>query len=300
MKLKLALNTGFAVNRFILPEQWVYLFKDELGINYAQVTADMFMPYLIDPLAKKIAERTRNICEKKGFIIDSTFTGAFTRLNNFSHPVAEVRDYTLKWFKAFADISVILGANSLGSHLGIQTIPENIDPESNQQILNTTIHYWEKLAEYASKIGLKYLTWEPMSISREYGETLEKASYIQSRFNKFPLPVKICLDVDHGDVSSANKDDTNPYRWIEKFGKDAPLIHLKQSHIDKGSHWPFTPEHNAKGKIIPELVISSLTKAGAEEVCLILELSFRERSTIEKTMIDDLKESVNFWITYCS
>ena len=118
--------------------------------------------------------------------------------------------------------------------------------------------------------GLSFITWEPMSISREQGETLEHARLLQTRVNQgAPLPFKVCLDVDHGDVTSSNPKDTDPYSWLEEFAKDSPMIHLKQSSSNKGGHWPFTAENNINGRIIPEKVISTLKSQGVEKVDLI-------------------------------
>jgi hypothetical protein len=299
MKTKLAINTGFAVNRFTPPEQWIPLIKHELEIDYVQVTADMFMPFLMDPLCERIAERTRTIADKNNLTIDSVFTGGFTRLNHFSHPDADVRDYWLKWFRRFVDVSTILGASSLGSHFGIQTVPDCQNSGIRKKILECTVACWRQIDEYAMNAGLAYLTWEPMSIAREYGQTIDDTIEIQARLQDFPLPMLLCLDVDHGDVESDCGDDTDPYKWLERFGNITPLVHLKQSHKDKSGHWPFSSEHNEQGKIVPSKILESLDKGGAKDVVLILELSFRERSPAERRMMVDLKESVSFWKRYC-
>jgi len=106
------------------------------------------------------------------------------------------------------------------------------------------------------------------------------------------------LDVDHGDVASANPDDTNPYVWLREFGSVSPVIHLKQSKRDKGGHWAFTPEHNADGKITGEQVLAALEESGAEEAMLVLELSHREREPAESRVLADLEASVDYWRQY--
>jgi hypothetical protein len=105
----------------------------------------------------------------------------------------------------------------------------------------------------------------------------------------------MCLDVDHGDVSSKDPRDTDPYAWISEFGKDSPLIHLKQSSVNKGGHWPFTPERNAEGRIQPEKVLRAINGSGAKQTLLLLELSFREREPFESRVVSDLKASVEYW-----
>ena len=39
----------------------------------------------------------------------------------------------------------------------------------------------------------------------------------------------------------------------EAFPPRSPIIHIKQSSMNKGGHWPFTADYNAKdGRIMPE------------------------------------------------
>ncbi len=299
MKIALAVNTGFAVNRFTPPEQWIPFVREELDINCVQLTADMLMPYMLDPLAMRIAERTRRIADDHGLTVHSTFTGAFTRLNHFGHPDREVREYWLRWFKAFADVSVALGARSMGSHFGIQTIPDCSAPARHRGVFDDNVDCWRRLADHGHKAGLEYLTWEPMSIPREYGGTIRETEDIQAALADFAIPMRLCLDVDHGDIDSADARDNDPYAWIEHFAAITPIIHLKQSHDDKGGHWPFTTEHNRRGKITPERVVQAFEAGGATDVCFILEISFRERGPAERRMGDDLKQSVAYWRPHC-
>ena len=68
------------------------------------------------------------------------------------------------------------------------------------------------------KIGLKQILWEPMSVGREFVWKLLKNAQTSNELNQNPpIPIKICLDVDHGDISSLNSDDYNPYKWLGKI-----------------------------------------------------------------------------------
>jgi hypothetical protein len=70
---------------------------------------------------------------------------------------------------------------------------------------------------------------------------------------------------------------------------------LKQSHLSKSGHWRFVSEHNQIGRIHPEKVIKTLIEKNVDEVELLLELSFREREPSDSTVVEVLKESVDFW-----
>jgi len=295
---RLGINTGFAVNRYVEPEDWLRIVGEELGVTNVQFTADMLNVDLPEHILRKQAERIRMACDKYGVEVGSTFTGAFTRVNHLAHPDKDVREHWVSWFKRFVDLSVELGCESMGSHFGIFSSKDNLDLERRDERLRQNIENWHRIAEYAKEKGLSYLTWEPMSISREQGETLEQARLLQIRVNKgAPLPFKICLDVDHGDVTSNDPRDTDPYAWLNEFAKDSPMIHLKQSSTNKGGHWPFTAENNLHGRITPEKVISTLKYQGIKKVDLLLELSFREREPVDSSVIEVLKESVAYWRT---
>jgi D-erythrulose 1-phosphate 3-epimerase len=292
----LGINTGFAVNRYSEPEEWIRIVGEELELKVVQLTADMLN---VDLPAKVISNQVNRIhkkCEEYDIKISSTFTGAFTRVNHLAHPDEEIRKHWVKWFKKFVDISVDLGSDSMGSHFGIFTHKDNNNPINREERRRQNIDNWHEIGLYAKEKGLKFISWEPMSISREQGEIIREARKLQEDVNtNSPLPFKICLDVDHGDLSSKDPRDTDPYAWLKEFAVDAPLIHLKQSSVNKSGHWPFTAEHNAVGRIQPERVIKTLMDKSVENVDLILELSFREREPSDSSVIDVLKESVNFW-----
>ncbi len=298
MGYRLGINTGFAVNRYAEPEEWTRVIQ-EAGAKYVQFTADMLNVSLPDAIVGSQAERIRRSCQDRGLIISSTFTGAFTRVNHLAHPDAQIRDYWVDWFKRFVDLTLSLGATVMGSHFGIFTMHDDRDPERRKHRRALNISAWHEVASYARDRGLQQILWEPMSISREQGETIAACRQLQDDVNtNSPLPFKICLDLDHGDLASPNPDDTNPYAWLSAFAKESPFIHLKQSSQNKGGHWPFTTEHNAKGKIQPDRVISTLGEQGVTDVELVLELSFREREPQDRSAPSALRESVDFWRPY--
>ena len=81
-------------------------------------------------------------------------------------------------------------------------------------------------------------------------------------------------DIDHGDVTSANPDDYDPYAWARAVPAVSPIIHIKQSLMDKGGHRPFTAEFNATGRIQPAPLLEAFAEGGAvdNEICLELSL----------------------------
>jgi len=292
----LGINTGFAVNRYSEPEEWVRIVGEDLRLNTAQITADILNPDLPSSYRLGQVKKINNACAKYGVNISSAFTGAFTRVNHLAHPDEEVRRHWISWFKRFIDQSADLGAVALGGHFGIFTLRENRDPVIRKIRLQQNIDGWHEIANHAKEKGMKHILWEPMSISREQGDTIETARLLQDQVNyNAPIPFKICLDVDHGNLASTNPSDTDPSAWIRAFKADTAQIHLKQSSLDKRSNGPFTNEFNKNGRIHADKIIETLISSGYSKTELLLELSFREREPSDSTVVEQLKQSVDYW-----
>ncbi len=296
MHITLGVNTGFAINRYPDPDDWTSIVAEELGLNTVQFTADLLNPDLPEAVVRRQSEVIRDLCDKKGIRVESTFTSQFTRVNHVMHPVPEIQRAWVEWFKKFFRLSADLGAVGGGSHFGILSCRDNADPVLREQFLRRGVDAWRELSEYAAEIGFHYMIWEPMSVPREVGETIAATRDIQGRCKAgFAVPMLLCLDVDHGDLQSNDPKDTDPHAWIREFAREAPCIHIKQSLRDKGGHYPFTAAYNANGKIIPDEILATLRASGAEACTLFLEVSHRERWPFDYTVVSDLKESVEYW-----
>ena len=135
-----------------------------------------------------------------------------------------------------------------------------------------------------------------MSISREFGETISECRKIQKILNKDKKnKIKLCLDVGHGDINSKKKENYDPYTWLNSFGKDSPVVHIKQVQQNNFSHLPFTKKNNYKGLVDPKKVIKILKNERSESTELAFELSFKERDPIDKNMRRVIIESVKYW-----
>ena len=246
-------------------------------------------------LGKQIKKYKTEI-NRNSIFISSIFTGAFTRFNHLAHSDKEIQKFWINWFKILVNVSSDLDCDTIGSHFGIFSYKDNNNKKLRKLRRKQNIENWHEVAEYAKTKGIKNIMWEPMSISREQGETVYQCKKLQKDVNiASPLPFKLCLDVDHGELTSNDKRDIDPYHWLGVFAKDIKAVHLKQSFKDKGGHWPFIKKYNKKGKIFPDKVVNTLSRNGCYETDLILELSFRERNPTDKNALEDIKNSINFW-----
>ena len=293
-KIKLSVNTGFAVNRFVNNEVFLKFVKYNLGLKYIQPTSDWLNLFMPKKFIFQNIYKLNKLLDKYKIKVNSCFTGTFTRVNHLAHPDKDQQKFWLGYFKNFIDLSVELGANHVGSHLGILSYKENIGRELI--LKNRIIKNWHILGEYAYKKKLKSLIWEPMSISREFGETISECKKIQKMMNKKKkLKYELCLDVGHGDINSKNKKNYDPYYWLNSFVKESPVIHIKQVCIGNFAHLPFTKKNNKNGIIDAKKVIDVINNKRNEETELAFELSFKERDPIDKNLKKDVIESVKYW-----
>jgi D-erythrulose 1-phosphate 3-epimerase len=297
MAFTLALNTNPLVNRFAEPADLIDSIAHEMKIRDVQLTHEFINPSWPAAVTRRLTREMRAAMTRTGVRITSGMTGPYGRLNHFGHPDADVRRYYIDWFKTFADITADLGGESIGTQFAIFTYKDFDDAQRRDALIQTAIDCWAEVAEHAKSAGLKYVFWEPMSIGREFGETIGACMALQDRLSaaNMAIPMWMMADIDHGDVTSANPDDFDPYAWARAVPKVSPIIHIKQSLMDKGGHRPFTKEFNARGRIQPEPLIEALHAGGGRDNEICLELSFKEREPTDRQVVEQIAESVEFW-----
>lgn len=297
MSLTLSLNTNPLVNRFADPDDLIETVARELRLRDLQLTHEFINPSWNAATIRRLTRQMDRALQRTGVRVTSGMTGPYGRLNHFGHPDADVRRYYVDWFKTFADITGDLGGTSVGTQFAIFTYKDYDDPVRREELIRIAIDCWAEVAEHAKGAGLSYVFWEPMSIGREFGETIAASIALQDRITAagMAIPMWMMADIDHGDVTSSNPDDFDPYAWARAVPKVSPIIHIKQSLMDKGGHRPFTAEFNARGRIQPEPLLKAFAEGGAVDNEICLELSFKEREPNDRQVIAQIAESIAFW-----
>ena len=300
MAFTLSVNTNPLVNRFAEPEEFVSVLTDEIGIGNIQLVHEFINPSWDAKTIARLTARMGKALAAKKARITSAMTGPYGRLNHFAHPDAGVRDYYVRWFKTYADIAADLDCPAIGTQFAILTYRDMDDVVRYRNIMDTALGCWHEVATHAAKRGLKYLFWEPMSVARELGHTLQATQDLQDWVNaaQLPIPLLPMVDIDHGDVTSPNPRDVDPYAWAKDFATQSPIIHIKQSTMNKGGHWPFTAQYNENGRITPPQLLGAVREGGGTDNELCLELAFREREPTDRNVIAALKQSVAYWAPY--
>ena len=297
MPLTLSVNTNPLVNRFAEPDDLIETVARDMRIRDLQLTHEFINPSWPTPVTQRLTKTMMAALARTGVRVTSGMTGPYGRLNHFGHPDAEVRRYYVEWLKTFADITADLGGTSVGTQFAIFTYRDYDEPSRREALIERAIACWAEVAEHAKRAGLEFMFWEPMSVGREFGETIPAALALQERLSaaNMAIPMKMMADIDHGDVTSSDASDYDPYAWARAVPKISPIIHIKQSLMDKGGHRPFTAAFNAQGRIQPESLLKALAQGGAVDNEICLELSFKEREPNDREVIAQIAESISFW-----
>jgi len=300
MTLTLSLNTNPLVNRFAQSDVLIETIARDIKIRDVQLTHEFINPSWPASTIVKLTNEMYKALRRTGVRITSGMTGPYGRLNHFGHPNKEVRKYYVEWFKTFAEIIANLGGSSIGTQFAIFTFKDFDDPVRREDLIKIAIDCWAEVAEHGAKVGLEFIFWEPMSIRREFGETIQASLALQSRLSArgMAIPMWMMADIDHGDLTSMNQDDFDPYAWARSIPLVSPIIHIKQSSIDKTGHQPFVQKFNVKGRIQPEPFLKALNFGGARDNEICLELNFKEREPNDREVIPHIAESVAFWKPY--
>jgi D-erythrulose 1-phosphate 3-epimerase len=300
MPFTLALNTNPLVNRFAEPDDLIDTVARDLRVRDLQLTHEFVDPAWPTSLIRRTTRALGAACNRTGVRITSGMTGPYGRLNHFGHPDGDVRRYYLDWFRTFAEVIADLGGASIGSQFAIFTYRDFDDPVRREELVDIAVEHWAAVAEHAKGAGLRYLFWEPMSIGREFGETIAGCLALQERLTAadFAIPMWMMADVDHGDVTSADPDDHDPYAWARATARLSPIVHVKQSLMEKGGHHPFTAAYNARGRVQPGPLLEAIRAGGGVDNEICLELKWGEREPGDREVIPQIAESIAFWAPF--
>lgn len=292
MGYRLGINMGFAVNKYNEPEVWARIVSEELGLRYVQMVADLLNPFWDREYVRSQILRIKRETGRRGIVVESMFTSAFTRVNHLMNPDKDAREMWQRWFERLLEAGSELGARNAGSHFGIMTFDTYESKGKREYILNEAIERWQKLTWRAKELGYSELIFEPMSVPREMGNTVEKARWLMDRVNEDSgIPMRICLDVGH----APDPSERDPYVWVRELAAESSVIHLQQTARDRSNHSPFTDEYNRGGIIERDRLMQCIRESGCTDVLLAFEISHREHCDYEGRIIPDLKASVEYF-----
>src|SRR5688500_13891274 len=74
-RTNLGINLCFAVKRFLEPEEWARLVREDLGLTTVQFTFDLLDPWWPEEPRNAMVRRIRRAADEWGIVIDTAFVG---------------------------------------------------------------------------------------------------------------------------------------------------------------------------------------------------------------------------------
>jgi sugar phosphate isomerase/epimerase len=236
----------------------------------------------------------RTACDSNGLRIDSTFTGLAAYSSNLLlAPTAPSRQRAIEWYRRAIELSAAMGAPGTGGHVGAFTVSDYRDPKRRSELAVLLEESLAQLARYARELGLEYLLVENLAVARE-PSTMDGIGRLMSGGDADHVPIRLCLDVGHQCVQGTSGGDRDPYAWLEKMSPLAPVVQLQQSDAEADHHWPFTQWANARGRIDADRVLDAISRSGADEVALILEI-IPSNEADDDQVLADMVTSAQYW-----
>lgn len=294
MRLRLGINTCFAVKRWPRPEDWAPFVADRLGLRLVQHSLDLVNLDAGEAAIERQIDALRHAVDAADLEMESTFTGlgAYSR-NLLLAPDEADRAAALDWFERVIAFSGRLGCRTTGGHVGALSIADNRDPTRRAARWSDLGRALDRLAAAAKIGGLDRIVVENLAAAREPSTIADIEDLLRPPTSD-RAEIALCLDVGHMCVPGTSGDDRDPYAWLRRFSAAEPMIQLQQSDADGDHHWPFTATRNREGRIDADRVIDALEAGGAESADLILEVipAFEQD---DELVVDDLRASVDYW-----
>lgn len=295
-ELHLGINTCFAVKRWPEPEQWVSIVKDELGLNCCQFSLDLVDPMLDEVATAAYADEVRECAARHDLFLHSTFTGlAAYSWSQLLHPDERMRTAAMRWYELAIDFTARLGALGTGGHIGALSVQDATNEERKRPLLIEMRERLESLSRYAASRGLKFLLFENMAVTREWGHSIEEAQSLANLVVGGGVPILLCLDVGHPCALHTGTASDDYLAWFAQPWPQTPVVHLQQTDRTGDHHWPFTQEYNGKGMIQAGSVLNALRQwPEHRDVYLFLE-PIHPFEADDSSVLHDLRESVEYW-----
>jgi sugar phosphate isomerase/epimerase len=294
MRVRLGVNTCFAVKRWPRPADWGPVVRDRLGIRLVQHSLDLVD---LDAGEERMAAQAADVraaADASGLELHSTFTGlaAYSR-NLLLAPDRAERVAAEAWFERAIRFTSLIGGIGTGGHVGAFSVPDWGDPARRAERWRELSATLARLTALARTAGQAWFLVENLAAARE-PSTMAMIGELLTAGDAQRVPVRLCLDVGHMCVAGTAGDDRDPYAWLRTLGPQAPVVQLQQSDAVGDHHWPFTPATEPLGRIDPEAVLRALAGGGTAATDLILEVipPFEQD---DATVLDDMAASVSRW-----
>lgn len=291
MAIPLGINLSFCVKRWVTPDLWAPLVREQLGLDLVQFSFDLVDPTWPDDLLAELAADIRTAAARHGVGVHSAFIGlAHYTYSQLLHPNPRVRDVAEAWLVRAYRFARRAGISRVGGPLGaIAARPDGTEadamPDADYRDLIARMH---RLAHAAAAEGLAELYVEPTPLRREWPWTIAQAQRMAEDITGSAVPWKFCLDWGHGTFEPLY----GCYRgrmpaWFAALGASVGIVHLQQTDYQYDRHWDFTEV----GAVDPVEAANAQRAAGLADRPVFLEVFYPfERD--DASVLDAVRRSI--------
>ena len=283
-------NLSFAVKRWVEPESWASVVRNDLGLDAVQFSFDLADPWWPADLRASLAGRIRRAVAAEGLTLHSAFVGlANYTYNQLLHPTEEGRVAARQWYRNAIDFGADMGAIAVGGPAGALSAAEAEDPAVRDRRYADLIADLHTLADHAKAAGLQTLFIEPTPLTREFPWDIDGALKMLADLKGTAVPVEYCFDWGHAiyrPLYGNNAARTRP--WLEALGPHIGAIHMQQSDGLLDRHWGFTHDD---GIVDPAAAATEIRETGLSDRPVFIEVFYPFEWTNEQ-VLDDMKATV--------
>jgi sugar phosphate isomerase/epimerase len=290
-EMRLGVNLSFCVKRWVTPELWARLVREELGLDLVQFSFDLVDPTWPDDLLAEIASDVRAAVARFGLTLHSAFIGlAHYTFNQLLHPNPRVRDVAEAWLVRAYRFAALAGITRVGGPVGaIASRPDGGEADEIAEAdYRDLVARLLRLARAAKDHGLAELYVEPTPLRREWPWIIAQAKRLSADLAGSALPWKYCLDWGHATFEplyGRYRGGVEP--WLRELGEEIGIIHLQQTDFQYDRHWDFTEA----GLVDPKAAVALLDEARLADRPVLLEVFYPfERD--DASVLDAVKRSV--------
>lgn len=268
--MKLGLNLSFAVKRWMEPDLLARMIKEDFNIDHVQFSWDFIDPWWPETERGMIAKEFRRAFEAEQVSIECTFGGnAAYVFPHFLAPIKVQRQLALEYFRRASDLTLELGAKTMGAPMGALSYSEARDPDTREKRYQEMLESLRLMAMYGKNIGLESIEIEATPLFTEIPYDPDGSVRLMEDLSDSAIPIKLLIDWGHALFKPLLKENADINVWFEKCAHYIGSIHLQQTDGIWDRHWDFTHEG---GIITPDLIAIATHQAGLDDIYQYLEV----------------------------
>jgi sugar phosphate isomerase/epimerase len=242
--IPLGINLSFCVKRWVTPELWAPIVREQFDLDLVQMSFDLVDPTWPEDVLEDCAKDLRATADRYAITIHSAFIGlAHYTFNQLLHPNPRIRDVAEEWMKKAYRFAGLAGIDRVGGPLG--AIASRTDGVAAESIpasdYEDLILRMNRLSRMAKECGIAELYVEPTPMRREWPWTITQAERMAADLAAAPVPWKYCLDWGHATFEPLyGRHRAAMSDWFQSLAPHIGMVHLQQTDFQYDRHWDFT------------------------------------------------------------